>query len=749
MKRRLPADAAATLGLIALWLLFFWRLFTPVAHDQASFEKGDFSGQFVAFGAYQYARLSEGEIPLWNPYNNGGLPFIADTQAAVFYPPRLVTIGLSRLAGGWSYHALELEAVFHVLAYSLLMYAFARRLTLKQPGSVLGGLVAALIAGYSGFTVGYPLLQLAILEAAVWLPLALLGILEATRGHLVRWSWLLVTGLALGLSWLAGHPQTSYFLTLLLVAYTGYRCYNQRLSWRVFGLMIALFGLVGFALAAVQLLPGLEYLSRTARVDMAYDAKGNGFPFQDVVQFVFPQVVSLFSPLFVGIAGGVLALIAIIKRRPQSGFWAAVALVALLWSLGANSPVYPLFYNLLPGSAFFRGQERAALLVMNSLAVLAALGAVTLAAWPERPASAGARLRSMLRLLFAACFIFAAFVVVAWLGAPADYAAIVGPVARSTLVAFAVVAIISYLTTARAQPAARWLLAVVLVFELFAVSMDADAIYDPVPPQEQLSMTPPPLVAAVLDDTDGVFRVDGFRGLTDNYGSLYHVMDMRGISPLFLDGPFRLIEPDKINPRAWELFAVRYIYSDWQELPIPGTVVAQGEDRHGSVKLHRLDNPRPFAALLYELVATSGQNEALALAADPALNARAVAVLETTPPIALPAEAPDDAQATVTAFAPEHIEVEVTTPEPALLSLAQPYYPGWTAALDGEPVELLRAFGALTAIAVPPGAHTVTLSYHPLSFRVGAILSAAAWVTCAIMLGAFAVGGAFGRRAGH
>ena len=28
-----------------------------------------------------------GEIPLWNPYNNGGLPFIADTQAAVFYPP--------------------------------------------------------------------------------------------------------------------------------------------------------------------------------------------------------------------------------------------------------------------------------------------------------------------------------------------------------------------------------------------------------------------------------------------------------------------------------------------------------------------------------------------------------------------------------------------------------------------------------------------------------------------------------------
>ena len=70
-----------------------------------------------------------GEVPLWNPYNNGGLPFIADTQAAVFYPPRLLTIGLSSLAGGWTYHALELEMTFHVLAFTLMMYAFVRRLT--------------------------------------------------------------------------------------------------------------------------------------------------------------------------------------------------------------------------------------------------------------------------------------------------------------------------------------------------------------------------------------------------------------------------------------------------------------------------------------------------------------------------------------------------------------------------------------------------------------------------------------------
>ena len=205
--------------MILLWLLFFWRLFTPVQADQASLKLGDFSGQFVTFAGYQYQRFAAGEVPLWNPYNNGGLPFIADTQAAVFYPPRLVTIGLSKLAGGWSYHALELEMTFHVLAFTLLMYVFVKRLT----GSRLGAFCAAVIAGYGGYLSGYPPLQLALLEAGIWLPLAALGILEATRSERIRWLWLVVTGVALGVSWLAGHPQTSFFLTYLLVAWWGYR----------------------------------------------------------------------------------------------------------------------------------------------------------------------------------------------------------------------------------------------------------------------------------------------------------------------------------------------------------------------------------------------------------------------------------------------------------------------------------------------------------------------------------------------
>ena len=65
--RRPRPDALAVALLVALWLLFFWRLLTPIAGDQASLTKGDFSGQFVAFAGYQYARLARGEAPLWDP----------------------------------------------------------------------------------------------------------------------------------------------------------------------------------------------------------------------------------------------------------------------------------------------------------------------------------------------------------------------------------------------------------------------------------------------------------------------------------------------------------------------------------------------------------------------------------------------------------------------------------------------------------------------------------------------------------
>ncbi len=730
----ISSDLIAVLVLIMLWLLFFWRLFTPVEADQASIVKGDFSGQFVAFAGYQYQRFTHGEVPLWNPYNNGGFPFIGDTQAAVFYPPRLATIALSYLSGGWSYHALELEMTLHVLAYSIFMYVLVRRMTLGNSGSVYGGFVASVIASYGGFMSGYPQLQLAILEAAIWLPLAVLGILDATRGEKVRWLWLAFTGFTFGLSWMAGHPQTSWFLTYLLVAYFGYRVYTKRYSWKLFLAGAALFCVIGFGVAAVQLLPGVEYLAHTTRTGLGYDDKGNGFPFQDVAQFIFPGVVSVFSPLYVGIVGLALALTAVWRRLPESLCWGVVALAALGLSFGANSSIYPALYNLLPGLSFFRGQERAAYLVANSLAILAGLGAAHLVTWDRLQDFKATRQiqRALLALLVTSGGI-TLVVFALWLGNRDAYGTIIAPVALSVIVAALASFLIPWLLANPQHYPRLWLLAGLIVFDLFSVNMDTPSNYEPVPPDEQLSMIAPRLVErALLADTD-LPHIDGFRGVHDNYGSLYELMDIRGISPLFLEGPYAIIYPDIINPRAWELFAVRMVFSDWQELPVPSMISASGEDRYGPVNLHLLTNPRPLAHLLYDVVVVDSDVAAYALLDDPNFDPRRTIILNKDPGISLNDNFNNEGRATMADFKPESFNVSVNTTTDAVLSVPLPHYPGWQATIDGQPAEILRAYGALSALAIPTGEHTVQFVYDPLTYRIGAIVSLLTWSALGIL----------------
>ncbi|MFN8531685.1 MAG: YfhO family protein [Anaerolineae bacterium] len=725
MKRRVSPDLIALLVLIALWLLFFWRLFTPITADQASLEQGDFSGQFVTFATYQYDRWTAGEVPLWNPYNNGGLPFIADTQAAVFYPPRLATIALAHATGGWSAHALELEMTVHVLAFTLFMYALVRRLTFRQSGSIFGAFIAALIAGYSGFTTGYAPLQLALLEAAIWLPLAALGIWEGTKQRF-RPGWLMISGVALGLSWLAGHPQTSFFITYFLIALLGYRVYTARLSWRAFIAGGLLFGVIGFGLAAVQLFPGLEYLTLTTRSGFGYDAKANGFPFQDVIQFVFPGIVSLFSPLYVGFVGLTLALIAVYRKLPGAIFWGGTALFALIWSFGGNSALYPLLYNVVPGLRFFRGQERAAFLVMHSLAVLAGLGAAHLLDWDVvRDYAAALRIRIWLNRVFIACLLIGMLVMIAWIGNQGAMGSVVSAIALAVIVVSVTYLLLPNLLTMQNRARAVWSLAVLLAFELFTVNMDSPATYESIPADQQVSMTPPPLVAQVLGDPTPAFRVDGTRGLMANYGSLYGVQDIRGISPLFLNRAWAYIGGDLPVERVWEVFAVRDVFTDWNELPVASTIIGTGSDALGAINLHQLSDPRPFAAVLYRTYIEPNDESAVNLLRDTGIDPRRLAILNRDPGITSNDDAPLFTPAEVTQFAPEQIVIEADAVADGVLTVSLIDYPGWRATVDDHPTEILRAYAVMSAVAIPVGAHTITFTFDPLPYRIGAIVSAA------------------------
>jgi hypothetical protein len=89
-------------------------------------------------------------------------------------------------------------------------------------------------------------------------------------------------------------------------------------------------------------------------------------------------------------------------------------------------------------------------------------------------------------------------------------------------------------------------------------------------------------------------------------------------------------------------------------------------------------------------------------------------------PIALPGtdSATTDAVDLI-ARGPEQTRLRVSTGQPGLLVVGDPWYPGWMATVDGQPAPIVRAYSALRAVPIPAGTHEVVLTFAPLSFRFG------------------------------
>jgi Bacterial membrane protein YfhO len=72
---------------------------------------------------------------------------------------------------------------------------------------------------------------------------------------------------------------------------------------------------------------------------------------------------------------------------------------------------------------------------------------------------------------------------------------------------------------------------------------------------------------------------------------------------------------------------------------------------------------------------------------------------------------------------PEQVVVSAVSQGRNLLVLADTYFPGWKASIDGEQVEIVRVNHLLRGVVVPTGAHTVEFTYAPLSWRIAWIVS--------------------------
>ena len=82
---RRPAAIALPLLVAAAAAVFGFDLLT--GHALVGFTNFDLFAEFLPRHAYTGAALRRGEIPLWDPHQIAGLPFLATLQGGVLYPP--------------------------------------------------------------------------------------------------------------------------------------------------------------------------------------------------------------------------------------------------------------------------------------------------------------------------------------------------------------------------------------------------------------------------------------------------------------------------------------------------------------------------------------------------------------------------------------------------------------------------------------------------------------------------------------
>lgn len=209
----------------------------------------------------------------------------------------------------------------------------------------------------------------------------------------------------------------------------------------------------------------------------------------------------------------------------------------------------------------------------------------------------------------------------------------------------------------------------------------------------------------VVPDVPPLTRFDAPDQLTV-FGPLNHPLDLRleaayGYNPLELSAYREYRDAMKRNPKlAAGLGVTRYLDAQAGAIrPNPGAL------------------PRAYFARRVVTASGAAESRRLLETLDPAESTIVEGAGEAVSP---------DGTASVAADGEQGYVVRYRTAAPGLLKLSVPYFPGWTATVDGNPCPVVRADHALMGVAVPAGERELRVRFRSNYFGRGAAVSGAA-----------------------
>jgi hypothetical protein len=746
------------------------------------------------FFAYPVAHFQQdcfrrGQLPFWDPYNNCGVPFLAQWNTMPLYPPSLIYLLLPL---GWS---LGFFCLLHLWSAGFGMYWLARRWTGNNFAAAFAGVAFA----FNGLTLNL-LIWPSHIATLSWMPWVVVTVEAAWRGGREK---IVLAALVGTMQMLAGGPEIIFFTWLILLALWVQQMIrvprdengetapppHRAMLWR-FLLMIVLV----IALAAAQLLPFLDLVAHSQResgyADLRWSMPGWGWAnFLVPMAFGRTWTESVFlqydqywtSSYYLSLGTLWLALLAVWPARNRR-VWllGAIAVVALLCALGGNTPVYPALRKVIPQLSLITYPVKYLLFVSFIAPLLAAfalerlrgersrLQGLSLRAEPKYPLtpslspaprggeggvsvgegdSENSRSKLLRRTWFIGGTLLALLAVVLFwtqrFPFPTDdpQAALRNGLSRVLflLLTGGLLLVLARASSSRLQRIA----AVVFILVAWLDVLTHEPTQNPtVPPwiyqfglsRTKLALRPQPALGKSRTMVSPMAALEFARfAVSDPENNFLAKRQGYCGNCNLLDAVPKVDGFFSLTPReSDDVLSLFYTTTNADYPPL--------EDFLGVSQITASDEMFHWRARTNFLpLVTAGQRPVF-LGDDDTLRALTQPGFDGSKIVLLPPEAKLRVTATNAAtaniinprFGTQSAGFEVEAAAPCLVVVAQTWYHDWKALVDGQSVPLLRANHAFQAMEIPAGHHRVQLIYRDGAFAWGAIISLLALLICAI-----------------
>lgn len=720
LQNQVPFPGDLMVGAYLPWLEYKWGYPTgvPVKNPLIS----DIFSLYYMWKSLVAEQWRHFQIPLWDPYVYSGYPLMATFHSAVFYPLNLIHILLGDTRG-WNF-----LVIFPSFASAVTMYLYLRLIKLKRAGAVVGSIVYA----YAGFAISWAQFMTAS-QAMVWMPLVFIAIEKYFESK--RTYFLFFLPLIFVLIVTSGHFQILVYMTLLTAVYFMWKFLETPNFRLLLGAIIP--GILTLGLSTFQLLPTLELTKYGIRMVENYISEYNYglLPMRYLPTLLAPDYFgNAATGNFFGVFNyheaifycGVLTVFCFIlslflfKSNKYIRFFAVTAIISLL--LGFDTPLGRAIYTFNVPGLSTSAAGRIAVIFTFSLAVLSGIVVSNL----EKI--------SFKKIIFTIGIVGLMYAVIVYLARFVDGVLMSSDnvnmllaqrrsvALRNLILPGALVGAYSLaFLMAKKWKALIGLLILLACFDMFRFGWK----YVPFVPERIIYPATPITDFLIEKGKTEVFRID---------------REKAEIMPPSTWMQYRLMSPSGYDPMAIYDYAVKY--NEKLNGNFSGDVSRYSElDRYDAGPLGEFNVKYLLVVKRDELGRLGGKNISYTINQkewNKVFETSQSAILENSKyqPRARFLDS-KDGEVMITSYTPNTVKISYSNGENKTLLLADTWYPGWKAFVNGKEVNIEKCDGIFRCIKLTEDSGEVVFDYQPASLWLGmkiSIISLIGTVTALIWL---------------